>query len=128
MSHFTRMKTKLVEKRHLINALKKLGYKPEEGKVEIRGYGGQKTEVEIKISTKNKGYDMGFLKNGEVYELVADWHGIKDISPETFLNQVHQQYAVSAVAERMKAQGFDIVTQENLPDKSIHITVRRSLI
>ena len=128
MSHFTRMKTKLVEKRHLINALKKLGYKPEEGRVEIRGYGGQKTEVEIKISTKNEGYDMGFRKNGGVYELIADWHGIRDIVPDNFVNQVQQQYAVSAVTERMKEQGFDIVTQENLPDKSIHLTVRRNII
>ena len=127
MSHFTRMQTRLVKKRHLLNALKKMGYHPKEGREKILGYGGQKTEVEIMIHTKNPGYDLGFRKNGDTYELVADWHGIKDLVPETFLNQLQQQYAVSAVAERMQAQGFDIVTQENLPDKTIHITVRRSV-
>jgi hypothetical protein len=127
MSHFTRMQTRLMKKRHLLNALKKMGYQPKEGRVEIRGYDGQKTEVEVMIPSKNPGYDLGFRKSGKTYELVADWHGIKDIIPKTFLNQVQQQYALSAVAERMQAQGFDIVTQENLPDKSIHLTVRRNL-
>lgn len=127
MSHFTRMQTRLVQKQHLLNALKKLGHQPIEGQMKIRGYGGKETVVEVMIATKNEGYDMGFRKNGETYELVADWHGIKDIVPETFLKQVQQQYAVSAVEERMQDQGFDIVVQENLPDQTIHITVRRSV-
>jgi hypothetical protein len=121
------MKTRLVRKRHLLNALKNLGYQPKEGRVEIRGYGGQKTEVEVMISTGNEDYDLGFRKNGDTYELVADWYGIKDIVPENLLNRIQQQYAVSAVEERMQAQGFDIVTQENLQDRTIHITVRRSV-
>jgi len=127
MSHFTRIKTKLVKKEFLIEALKDLGHRPREGKVLIQGYGGQKTEVEVMIPTKNVGYDIGFRKKGEAYELVADWYGIKDIEPEGFLNQVQQKYAYYAVQSRMAEQGFEVVEEEDLEDGTVHLMVRRAV-
>ena len=52
-------------------------------------------------------YDLGFLKQGDTYDLVADWYGITDIQPESFLQQVQQKYAYHAVKERMTEQGFE---------------------
>lgn len=127
MSHFTRMKTKIIKLEYLKQALQDLGYKPHEGKVEIRGFGDQKKEVDLMLPTKNPGYDIGFSKVGEEYELVADWYGIKDINPEMFLNQVHQRYAYHAVLNRMKEQGFEMVEEKNQEDNTIHLTVRRSV-
>ena len=75
MSHFTRIKTQIVEKKYLPRALQDLNYAYEEGDVEIRGYGGNRIAVEIKIPTSNRGYDIGFRKSGDAYELVADWYG-----------------------------------------------------
>ena len=127
MSHFTRIKTKLVKKEYLVQALNDLGYHPAEGSVEIRGFGGQKMKVDVKIPTKNPGYDLGFRKAGDVYELVADWYGIHDINKETFLNQVQQKYAYHAVLTRMEEQGFEVVEEENKTDNTIHLTVRRTV-
>ncbi|MFH1562540.1 MAG: DUF1257 domain-containing protein [Nitrospirota bacterium] len=127
MSHFTRMKTKLVKKEYLIQALTGLGYQPKEGTVKIKGYNGQETDVEVMVPTKNHGYDLGFKKTGDVYELVADWYGIKDINPEKFLNQLQQKYAYHTVLNNMNEQGFEVVEEENQEDKTIHLTVRRTV-
>ena len=127
MSHFSRVKTKLVKKEHLVQALSDLGYQTTEGNVEIRGFNGQKMKVDVKVPTKNPGYDLGFRKVDNVYELVADWYGIADINPEKFLNQVNQRYAYHAVLTRTKEQGFEMVEEENKADNTIHLTVRRTV-
>jgi hypothetical protein len=121
------MKTRLIKKEYLIQALKDLGYQPGEGKVEIRGYGGQRTAVDVMIPTKNPGYDIGFRKAGEQYELVADWYGIEDIKPEELLNRIQQRYAYHAVKSRMEEQGFEVVEEENQEDKTIRLMVRRTV-
>jgi len=108
-------------------ALQDLGYEVNEGKVQIRGYEGQETEVDIMIPTKNRGYDLGFKKEGDAYELVADWYGIQDIKPESFLKHVQQKYAYHAVKERMEEQGFELVEEENEEDNTIHMTLRRAV-
>ena len=125
MSHFTRMKTKLSKKNHSVQALRNLGYEPKPGKVRIRGYGGQETEVDVMIPTGNPGYDLGFRKQGNTYEMVADWYGIHNIDRDAFLKKVQQRYAYHAVMERMKEQGFDLVEEEEEEDNTIHLTVRR---
>ena len=127
MSHFTRIKTKLVVKEHLIQALKDLGHRPREGRVSIRGWRGQKRPVEVMIPTKNEGYDIGFQKSDGVYELVADWYGIRDIRPETFIDAVQQRYAYHAVVRRMAEQGFEVVEEARQEDNTIHLTVRRAV-
>jgi hypothetical protein len=119
------MKTQLVKKEYVVAALKDLGFQPQEGKVKVRGYGGQKTEVEVKVPTKNPEYDLGFRKAGNTYELVADWYGISDIQAEPFIEQVQQRYAYHAVTDQMQEQGFEIVADESLKDRTIHITLRR---
>ena len=55
MSHFTRLQTQMVEKEFLLQALKDLGCQPQVGNVDIRGFGGKRTPVEIKIPTQNPG-------------------------------------------------------------------------
>lgn len=127
MSHFTKIKTKLVKKEHIVNALRDLGFQPKEGSVEIRGYEGIKTKVDVMAPTKNRGYDIGFKKDGETFELVADWYGIDDINSEKFLEQVQQRYAYHAVTSRMAEQGFEVVEEENEEDNTIHLTVRRAV-
>jgi Protein of unknown function (DUF1257) len=127
MSHFTRMKTRLVVKEHLVQALRDLGHEPRVGNVMVRGYRGQMTDTEVMIPTGNPGYDIGFRKAGETYEMVADWYGIRDIVPDAFLNSVQQRYAYRAILMRMQEQGFEVAEEEDLQDRTIHLTVRRSI-
>jgi len=125
MSHFTTIKTQIVVKEYLKKALDDLGMRYEEGTVEVRGFGGNRTRVEIKVPTRNAGYDLGFRKQGQTYELVADWYGIHDINQQDFLNRLTQRYAYHVTKEQLEQQDFTVVQEEVQQDQTIHITVRR---
>ncbi len=125
MSHFTSIKTQMVIRKHIKQAVESAGYACVEGNVEIRGYGGQSTPVELKIATQNQGYDIGFRKAGNVYEMVADWLGIHDIDEKQFLQKITQQYAYHATKAKLEEQGFNLVSEESRADGQIHLRLRR---
>lgn len=125
MSHFTTIKTQIVDKEYLKKALDDLHMRYEEGNLEIRGFGGQRTRVEIRVRTGSSGYDMGFRKQKATYELVADWWGIQGIDREEFLCQLTQRYAYHVVKEELEEQDFTVVEEEVQQDRTIHLTVRR---
>jgi hypothetical protein len=127
MSHFTRIKTQMVERAFLVQALRDLGHQVEEGDVHIRGWGGQRTRVEIKIPTKNRGYDIGFRKEGQVYEMVADWWGIRGIKRDQLLQQLTQRYAYQATRTKLAEQGFELVEEQQQKDGRLHLTLRRTV-
>ena len=127
MSHFTTIKTKIVEKEYLKQALSELGYTYQEGKVNIRGYRGIQTPVAIKIPTKNTGYDIGFRKADNAYEIVADWWGIRDLKQDQFLQQVSQRYAYHAAKAKLEEQGFSLVSEETQEGDRIHLVLRRTV-
>src|SRR5262245_38839233 len=110
MSHFTKCNTKVQNLTHLLTALKNLKYQYEEGKVQVRGYRGQKTEAEVVIRGKN--YDIGLVKNEDnTYSFVADWEFVEyetGIKEEEFIEQVQQQYAYVTVTEACKEQGYEL--------------------
>ena len=126
MSHFTRLKTRMVNLRYLTAALGDLGYEYETGALEIRGFGGNRTPVEIRVRTKNPEYDIGFRRDGDGYVIVADWWGIKDIKEEAFLQKVTQRYAYQgARAALEKEQDFALVSEEVDEEGRIHLVLRR---
>ncbi|MFH1118165.1 MAG: DUF1257 domain-containing protein [Pseudomonadota bacterium] len=125
MSHFTTLKTHIVSKDYLKQALEDLDIAFEEGPLEIRGYQGIHTLVEIKIPTGNPGYDLGFRKSGDTYELVADWYGIEEIEQHEFLGRITQRYAYRVAMEQLVQQDFTVVEEEIQADNTIRITVRR---
>ncbi len=127
MSHFTSIKTKIVEKQYLKQALSELGHIYQEGNVQIRGYQGIQTSVAIKIPTKNTGYDIGFRKSDNAYEMVADWWGIKDINQNKFIQQVSQRYAYHAAKAKLEEQGFSLVSEETQEGERIHLVLRRTV-
>lgn len=125
MSHFTQIKTRMVEKEPLLSALRDLGFEPEEGNLEARGYLGNRTPVEIRVPTKNRDYDIGFRKVDGVYECVADWFGLPDIDRRQFLDRLAQRYAYHAAKIKLEEQGFVLVSEDVNSDGRIHLVLRR---
>jgi hypothetical protein len=125
MSHFTTLKTRIVSREHLRQALEDLNIAYEEGNLEIRGYDGIRTPVEISIPTSNPDYQVGFRKHDDTYELVADWYGIKDINQSQFVGRISQRYAYRVAKEQLEQQDFAVVEEEVQADNTIRITVRR---
>src|SRR5919108_624009 len=109
MSHFTRVKTRMVQQEHLVAALRDLGYNPEVGDLKARGWAFLRTPVEVKIPAGSWGFDIGFRKTPDGYEMVADWEGVRGIKRNEFLQQLQQRYAYHATRAKLKEQGFDLV-------------------
>ena len=124
MSHISRIKTQMVEKEFLLMALKDLGYSYEEGDLEVKGFGGQHTHVEIKLSLRLSN-DIGFHKSGDAYEMVADWFGVHNLKQKDFTNQLMQRYAYHAACSKLEEQGFTLVNEENQKDGQIRLVLRR---
>jgi hypothetical protein len=127
MSHFTTIRTQLVETTYLEKALVDLGHLVQRGPVTVKGYMGNTTRADLKITTANKGYDIGFRRNGAAYELVADWWGIKGMDQGNFVKRLTQRYAYHAAQEALKAEGFSLVEEEQQQDGTLHLVLRRSV-
>lgn len=125
MSHFTTIKTRLTEKEPLLQALRDLGYAPVEGPIEIRGYEDGRRRVEIKISSPNPDYDIGFHKADGFYECVADWFGLRDFDQTKFLEDLIRRYAYHAARAKLEEQGFTLAAEETTKDGRVHMVLRR---
>ncbi len=126
MSHFTRLRTQIVEKQALKEALQDMGYSVEEGDLRLWGFGAGRTSVELKISTGFLSSAIGFRKTPSgTYEVVADWWGVRGIRQKAFLEQLTQRYAYRAARAKLLEQGFELVTEETQKDGRIHLVLRR---
>ncbi len=124
MSHFSRIKTQMVEKEFLIQALKDLGYTPREDPHEIHSFGARTAQVEISITLKF-GSEIGFRKLEQNYEIVGDWWGALGTKQKDFTNQLLQRYAYHASLAKLEAQGFTLVSEELEETGQIRLVLRR---
>jgi YbbR domain-containing protein len=125
MSHFSQIKTQIRNLTSLQAALTDLEIDWKSGPREVRGYQGQTHTAEVVIEQDN-GYDIGFVRNNQDYELVADlqfWH--QDLSVEGFLRQVTQRYAYNTVVNETAQKGFQVAEQQNQADGSIRLVLQR---
>jgi len=123
MSHFSRIKTKLVEKEFLIKALKDLKYEVEEGDLELKGFAGELTRVELRIPLRLSG-DIGFRLGPEGYEIIADWWGVRGVKQADFTHALTQRYAYHVTRAKLEAQGFTLV-EEQEEKNQIRLVLRR---
>ena len=135
MSHFSTIKTKLKDRSALLEALERIGERPN-----VPWKGTQFVELvildhehaeedhptkEVDISI---GVDVGFKwnKKSEKYELIVDrqtWD--KDIPIERFMEKLTQQYARLLLHREVKEKGFVIDEEWELDNNSIELTVSR---
>ncbi|WP_017294056.1 DUF1257 domain-containing protein [Geminocystis herdmanii] len=122
MSHFTTIKVQIKNGEILHKTLQELGYTVETN-TNVRGYQGIKTKAEYVIR-QNNGYDLGFRRQGDNYELVADFWGAK-IDQTKFINDISQKYAHYTLMEEVEKQGFNIEEEETLEDGTLRVVVGR---
>lgn len=110
MSHFTKLKTKITDKVHLLKALDNLQYTVEENSI-IRGYNRRTRKGDIVIKTQGN-FDVGFVKaQDSSYEIVADWYGAASAigkNKQQFVNEVQKEYAVTKVLHELRKKGYRI--------------------
>jgi len=122
MSHFTTIKVQIKNGEILHQVLKELGHQVECNS-NVRGYQGSKTYAEYIIRQKN-GYDLGFRRNEESYEIVADFWGA-NINQQEFVNAIAQKYAHKTLMATVQEQGFNVEEEETLQDGTVRVVVGR---
>lgn len=129
MSHFTTIKTKFVALEPLKQALADVSAQFGLGQIRensvVSGFSGNTTRAELVVSTRNRGYDIGFRKEGDTYSLVADWFGIRDIQKDELIAQLSQRYAYHVVRAKLQQSGFSLVEETEQQDRTIHLVLRR---
>ena len=126
MSHFTRVKTQMVEQEYITQALSDLGYQWEQGELKVKGFAGARANVAIKVKLPGSSHEIGFKKSGESFEIIADWWGVRGISRDKFRQQVSQRYAYHAARAKLEDQGFVLVSEETQEEGRLHLVLRRT--
>ena len=125
MSHFSRVKTKMVEADYITQALTDLGYQWESGEVQVRGFAGARRKADIRVKMGALSAEIGFIKTPQGYDLLADWSMVRGISRERFTNQVMQRYAYHAARAQLEKQGFNLISEETQADGQVRLVLRR---
>ena len=120
MSHFTTIKVQIKNSEILHQVLQELGYQVE-CNTTVRGYRGDTTQSEYVVRQKN-GYDLGFRRNGDNYEIVADFWGAK-INQQEFVNSITQKYAHKTLMATVQEQGFNVEEEEVLENGTVRVVV-----
>ncbi len=122
MSHFSTIKLQIKNGEILHQVLQELGYSVELN-TKVRGYRGDSTYAEYVIR-QNNGYDIGFRRQGEDYEIVSDFWGA-NINKTEFTNNISQKYAHKTLMGTVAEQGFNIEEEETLEDGTLRVVVAR---
>lgn len=127
MSHFTKVKTRILDRSILEKSLADLNFRLGL-KNQVSGWQGSTRKVDIVANTRGP-YDIGFVKTADgSFDIVADWWGLKTsigLDRQAFVNQLNQRYAYNKVVSEVKTRGFAVAEEAVQPDHSIRVVVRR---
>jgi SOS-response transcriptional repressor LexA len=124
MSHFVRVRTQIREREHLVQALRDLHLRFQEGQsITVRGYAGNREAAEVVVDTGSK-YDIGFRRQAGEFEVIADWWGVEtstSIGRTSFVQQVSQRYSYNVIHEQAREQYLVVEEEQELENGDIVI-------
>ncbi len=131
MSHFTSVKTRIMDLECLELALAELDYRVIH-QARIRGWENQHRKAAMVASFPDLlcEYDIGFIHNfkSQTYDMVADWWAIREKigqDQDQLTQSIVQRYAYQKVLKEVKLRGFTVSQQEQSADQSIRLVVRK---
>jgi len=125
MSHFTHMKTCFRNLAYLTKALNKLNIKYREQDKDIISKNLDLSNLNLVIPQSN-GYDIEFVWNGQVYELIVDISFWEQPYPiESFIDKVSKQYAGEVIIGESQKMGFQPIKYQQNIDGSNTVILER---
>jgi nitrogen regulatory protein PII len=123
MSHFTNVQVQIKSAKDIMECLTELGYQIINAKT-VNGYGKIKEMVDFAVKTE--GYDIGFRRNNEgVFDIVADWWGVKGVTEKEFVSNLCIAYAEKKVRSFAQRKGFRLI-EESVESGKQFLLVKRS--
>jgi len=123
MSHFTKVQVQIKSAKDIIECLTEMGYQIVAVK-EITGY--QVRKVKVDFAVKTEGYSIGFRRNNDgIYEVLADWWGVKGTTQEEFTSKLCVAYAEKKVRKFAQRKGFRLIEEPAESGKQF-LLVKRS--
>ncbi|MEU3457266.1 DUF1257 domain-containing protein [Micromonospora sp. NPDC006766] len=126
MSHFTRVRTRLVDERTIRGALARMGYEvlpPGNG---VHGWRGQKADAAFKVRPAGTKYEIGFVpESGRGFTVVADWWGVDVLPKDAFMQRLTREYALVGTVSALAEQGFEVQEQVEKESGEIRVVLRR---
>jgi len=123
MSHFTKVQVQIRSAKEIIECLKEMGYQIMAVK-EITGYRGKKEKVDFAVNTE--GYSIGFRRNNDgIYEILADWWGVRGTTQDEFTSKLRIAYAEKKVRKFAQRKGFRLI-EESAESGKQFLLVRRN--
>ena len=124
MSHFINIRTQTRERDHLVQALRDLHHRFQEGEnLVVRGFAGGREHADIVVDNGST-YDIGFRRQGQEYEIVADWWGVELRTPirqQTFVQEVSRQYAYNIIHAQAREQNLIVEEEQTLENGDVVI-------
>lgn len=107
MSHFSTLRTKIVDAEVLKNSLRDLGITTKTS-ADVRGYQGQRVRADI-VAVLEGEYDLGWSQNADgTFDLIADLWGVAKKHNQTeLINSINQKYAVNKTLAEVKRPGLN---------------------
>ena len=133
MSHFSTIKTNIVEIDSLVKALADLGFysiETHQQPKNLYGYQGDVRQQTAEVIIRRRyigaaSNDIGFKKQptGFFKAIISeyDWRKYN----QNWLNQLTQRYAYHAAKSKLEEQGFSLVSEEVEEGNQIHLVLRR---
>jgi len=125
MSHFSKIKTSLLDLEILKISLSDLGIVFDTTLSSIQGYNNQIHPADLIIKQSNN-YDIGFVWNGAEYQLVTDVQFWQQSWPvDLFLNRITQRYAYNSIVKLSELNGFQTIEETQQENGSVKLTLQR---
>ena len=106
MSHFTRVRTRLVDEPTLREALARMGYEVLPPGSGVHGWQGNKAKAAFKVRPAKTAYEIGFVPEpGHGFTVIADWWGVRVVRQDAFVRQLTREYALVGTVSADR-QGF----------------------
>jgi hypothetical protein len=127
MSHFTKVRTQLTERETLKLAMERTLKWPVLEDQIVRGYNGNAVTAQLVARNPSAHYDVGFARqrDGEAFELVADFYGLTRLDPDTLTRDISQNYALTILEQEAAAIGYAMGEAVVEEDGSIRVVLNQ---
>ena len=123
MSHFSTIKTEILDLEMLKKTISELGFTMEE-KVKITESHGRKEAVDFAIRIDVGSY-LGFKKEGKRYTIICASEILSQERTRRFVGMIQQEYAYRKVLHETRKRGFSLVQEERVKAGVIKLILKK---